>query len=230
MPHKKHPTAAAFTLVELLVVVALVAALMLLGLAALEAARRSSLDARCSNNLRQLGVSIFAYSQDHQGCTPPRLLAQGTIPEAHRYWHRALRYLGYLNTPLVNARKASIHYCPAFTYNTSDLDYGTNDQAYGLRRWHAPGREWDFSQKLSILEKPSEFFLLVDSYHMLNEEQAYFVRGGDTTWRVRLTHGGRANTLFADGHLAPMPRSYFESVHLTQAEYTESKAYRVWPE
>jgi len=60
----------AFTLVELLVVIATVAVLMGILIPALSSARRSTRKIVCLSNLRQIGVSIHLYSGDNSGYMP----------------------------------------------------------------------------------------------------------------------------------------------------------------
>ncbi len=60
----------AFSLVELLVVVAIVALLAALLLPALSRARDRSRRAVCASNLRQLGLALASYAQDHDGRLP----------------------------------------------------------------------------------------------------------------------------------------------------------------
>lgn len=57
----------AFTLVELLMVIAIIAVLTGIILAALPAARKRSYEARCMSNLRQLGQAFAMYKQDWGG-------------------------------------------------------------------------------------------------------------------------------------------------------------------
>ena len=64
--------AKAFTLVELLVVLAIVAILVSLALPAVQAAREASRKAQCCNNLRQIGVALQAYHD-----------ALGTLPSGY---------------------------------------------------------------------------------------------------------------------------------------------------
>jgi prepilin-type N-terminal cleavage/methylation domain-containing protein len=60
----------AFTLIELLVVIAAIAILASLLLPALAKAKSSGRRAACVSNLRQVGLAIHAYAQDHEGRIP----------------------------------------------------------------------------------------------------------------------------------------------------------------
>lgn len=60
----------AFTLVELLVVVAVIATLAALLLPALEASRDEGRKAACVSNLRQIGVGMSLYVAEHEGALP----------------------------------------------------------------------------------------------------------------------------------------------------------------
>lgn len=82
----------AFTLLELLTVVAILSLLMAILLPALQSARRSGQGAACASNLHQLGIAMHGYHAD-QGALPPG--RGGPLPLIFSAHAHLLPYMGY---------------------------------------------------------------------------------------------------------------------------------------
>jgi prepilin-type N-terminal cleavage/methylation domain-containing protein/prepilin-type processing-associated H-X9-DG protein len=111
---------AGFSLIELLVVVAIISVLIAIILPAIGKAREQAKTIQCATQLRQLGQAFHNYAATNRGYLPPHVPADGaclsdeTSPDyVGPAWTSLLaRYLGYAtDRPIA---KSPVYHCPAY--------------------------------------------------------------------------------------------------------------------
>lgn len=212
-----------FTLVEVLVVLAVVALLIALLLPTLAGAREATRATACLSNLRQIGVAVRAYADEHDGLSPALGRPYSALPN----WAIVVQESSgraASGADLFSERSALV--CPtvrAFYARAMTRTYAIN--ATGHARSVFPTDPDDFDAlppapsahiRLERVERPAEAVLVVDSAiapingvappdtrtsSVLDFRQEIHVRD-----RLGRFHGARGpdgargfNTLFVDG-------------------------------
>ncbi len=104
----------AFTLVELLVVIAIIALLMAILMPVLSKAKEQARDMVCRSNLRQYGLAGIMYLQDNEGAFPVTHTYLFTSDWHPCQWHDKARWATVDGPMWPYLRDKNIHLCPSF--------------------------------------------------------------------------------------------------------------------
>lgn len=213
-------SAAGFSLVELLVVLAITAVLAGLLLPAVGQVREAVRSASCQSNLRQVGMATLAYGMDWNGLLVPAFRgtnggrpAWPTLPGGAGWnWRGAIELWGGIDTGPYHGRggQARMFSCPAAIRgrpgSTSGLaTYGANARlsASSNCTGFSPddARFPDAGTRLVRIGRSSEVFLFSDGrFDQLNNLFAYNVNGASILHLPPATHQERSAVVYLDGH------------------------------
>jgi prepilin-type processing-associated H-X9-DG protein/prepilin-type N-terminal cleavage/methylation domain-containing protein len=187
-----------FTIIELLVTIAILLALAGLLLPALRGAREAARTSQCASRMRQLGIATMLYADEHGGRFPRSqhsAFVHGEMP-----WARALApYLGADDLRWTNLLRG-VYRCP--------LDARNNALSYGLNVYFELGPDDDYEGKPATwryrdnLPRPGATILFAENDSAADHLMPNFWSGiSDVEDLAHNRHGGAANYVFADGHV-----------------------------
>ncbi|MHB1157609.1 MAG: type II secretion system protein [Phycisphaerales bacterium] len=211
---RTRPRHSAFTLVELLVVVAIIALLLGILLPALGKARQAARTTVCSSNIRQLALANTVYSNDQNDYFAPA--AADWTSQLYR-WHGTR---DNENSPFDPTRgplwpyfqQAQVKQCPEFKeFDTTGFEAGNG--GYGYSNYAGFDRIGDIRTKLGAksvwFHNPAQSVMFTDAAFSqppakiieYSFAEAPFNSWGQASPSIHFRHAGIANVVWLDTHV-----------------------------
>jgi prepilin-type processing-associated H-X9-DG protein/prepilin-type N-terminal cleavage/methylation domain-containing protein len=221
------PASRAFTLIELLTVIAIIGVLAAILIPTVGRVRENARATQCSSNLRQLGAAFNLYAADNHGLYPNPRKSTGTPgsnpkgsswqPEISPYVLRD-QNLGQVKS---TGAETNIAHCPSYDRLFPDIatlaaiNYNTAGYGMNLNMKDGSGAVLNSNIRFPAVAigNTAKTILLADSgdYHIGVNITAGWktipadpMRPDGYNSGAPLRHGDSANYLFADGHVAKL--------------------------
>ncbi len=189
-----------FTLIELLIVIAILSILASLLLPALGRAREKAKEMTCVNNLKQIGLRCFCYAENHDGWVVQSL-------SGGRWWQKLDLGKGedtYISWYIIKNQLS----CPCKETKNDYESYGTylNTKLSSVVVKDSSGSY--YHRLAGQIQQPSTYHFIADTAQP-DSDQAYYYRSYNPTsvvsYHICLRHESKkGNIWFADGHVSGM--------------------------
>ncbi|HEX5175937.1 MAG TPA: type II secretion system protein, partial [Chthoniobacteraceae bacterium] len=198
-----HPGLAAFTLLELLVIVGVVALLAAIALPVLARTKSAGRMTVCVSNLKQWGIATHVFASDHDDFLPPDGSPNGTSTKSGWYIDlpKAMSIPTYAEldwpTNMAITPPPSVWVCP----NSTNRSNGRNLFFYCLNQHVNDTGAANRPVTIDSVMQPSLTVWLFD-----NGKRAAVAQQNNVALNL---HRGGAQFLFLDGHVARFPAAAY---------------------
>ena len=210
-----------FTLVELMLVVAIIAILMTILLPALKTVKEKAKSITCTNNQKQMSTSFMMYASDFDGWLPCTL--QQSFPAGS--WCYMISPYAEGETWEIAAglplNSKPIYFCPSSKDSITSGPYAGNYKhnqllSYGYNSYLFDLNYKSYNRKVGQFAQPDTLLMTADlEYPAYTNQPVYLgLRLGNmihhAPWRpecVSRRHNNGSNVLFVDGHVTWEPIS-----------------------
>ncbi|NQZ59632.1 MAG: type II secretion system protein [Lentisphaeraceae bacterium] len=185
-----------FTMIELLVIVAIVGVLMTISLPSLSKARGKALGTVCGGNLGSINKGFQIYINDNNGLLPPIGLPAGSELSWQKQVAEILNGKGLKASENNIATTMSVFACPEdkdFEYNNGswEISYGINRHLTSI--FNDPSRQLFISE----IDYPTEKVLFADS----TDAQLFVGSQEAITREITQRHLNKSKICWLDGHI-----------------------------
>ncbi len=219
---KRNRKTSAFTLVELLVVIGIIALLIAILLPALAAAKAQASSIKCCSNLRTLGQIMQQYASDNKGFIP-RDYSPGS--PGHVFWGEAFASYANCRIPHIAANangrdvllqpylaKIAVYQCPSFPNEAQAVDYVCN----GWDKYTPSGRTQPVFKVTRFRRSAEVVFMTEANANRMTDRFVFHdvwhpshLPGNPSRSERRVLddsrHRGAVNCVYLDGHVASRP-------------------------
>ncbi|AHF90741.1 N-terminal cleavage protein [Opitutaceae bacterium TAV5] len=195
-PHFRHPSRFAFTLIELLTVIAIIGILAAIIIPTVGVVRSKARASHCASNLRQIGLALHLYANENRDMFP----ARGSMGDTENPpWMWRLAPYVSINVNQLGAppkpKSVGVLACPDPKFDPWNSESRTS---YAYNNFiHETTKPWLYRR--GAVPDPSRTFFILE-IDAAAETVSY-----DSTTRFAYRHpGNTANVLFVDAHVVTL--------------------------